>query len=105
MLTAGALVISEIMADPEGADEGLEWFEIYNATSEPIDLEGLTLVYAKVDNRVTAFVVDRDCPGFSTSNHIDATTTFQAGRRGRTISSRMRIVRSPTWVSTTSFQR
>lgn len=48
-LLAGDLVISEIMADPEGADDGLEWFEIYNATSEPIDLEGLTLVYAKVD--------------------------------------------------------
>ena len=28
------------------------------------------LVYAKVDGRVTSFVVDRDCPGFSTSNHI-----------------------------------
>jgi hypothetical protein len=29
------------------------------------------LVYAKVEGRVTAFVVDRDCPGFSTSHHID----------------------------------
>jgi len=29
------------------------------------------LVYAKVDGRITAFVVDRDCPGFFTSNHID----------------------------------
>jgi isovaleryl-CoA dehydrogenase len=28
------------------------------------------LVYAKVDGRVTSFVVDRDCPGLSTSNHI-----------------------------------
>ncbi|MCB9765301.1 MAG: acyl-CoA dehydrogenase family protein [Alphaproteobacteria bacterium] len=28
------------------------------------------LIYAKVDGRVTSFVVDRDCPGFSTSNHI-----------------------------------
>jgi isovaleryl-CoA dehydrogenase len=39
------------------------------------------LVYAKVDNRVTAFVVDRDCPGFSTSNHID-----KLGMRGSTMS-------------------
>ena len=29
------------------------------------------LVYAKVDGAVTAFVVDRDCQGFSTSQHID----------------------------------
>jgi isovaleryl-CoA dehydrogenase len=29
------------------------------------------LVYAKLDGRITAFVVDRDCPGFSTSNHIE----------------------------------
>ncbi len=29
------------------------------------------LVYAKVDGKVTAFVVDRDCAGFSTSQHID----------------------------------
>jgi len=28
------------------------------------------LVYAKVDGRITSFVVDRDCPGFSTSPHI-----------------------------------
>jgi isovaleryl-CoA dehydrogenase len=29
------------------------------------------LVYAKVEGRITAFVVDRECPGFSTSQHID----------------------------------
>lgn len=29
------------------------------------------LVYAKVDGRITAFVVDRDCPGFSTSQPIE----------------------------------
>ncbi len=39
------------------------------------------LVYAKVEGRVTAFVVDRDCPGFSTSNHID-----KLGMRGSTMS-------------------
>lgn len=38
------------------------------------------LVYAKVDGRVTAFVVDRDCPGFSTSQHID-----KLGMRGSTM--------------------
>jgi isovaleryl-CoA dehydrogenase len=39
------------------------------------------LVYAKVDGRVTSFVVDRDCPGFSTSHHID-----KLGMRGSTMS-------------------
>lgn len=38
-------------------------------------------VYAKVDGRISAFVVDRDCPGFSTSNHID-----KLGMRGSTMS-------------------
>ncbi|MEX1362725.1 MAG: acyl-CoA dehydrogenase family protein [Nannocystaceae bacterium] len=39
------------------------------------------LFYAKVQGRVTAFVVDRDCPGFSTSKHID-----KLGMRGSTMS-------------------
>ena len=39
------------------------------------------LVYAKVDGAITAFVVDRDCPGFSTSTHID-----KLGMRGSTMS-------------------
>jgi isovaleryl-CoA dehydrogenase len=38
-------------------------------------------VYAKVDGRISAFVVDRDCRGFSTSNHID-----KLGMRGSTMS-------------------
>lgn len=38
------------------------------------------LVYAKVDGRVTAFLVDRECPGFTTSNHID-----KLGMRGSTM--------------------
>jgi len=39
------------------------------------------LVYAKVNGRVTSFLVDRDCPGFSSSNHID-----KCGMRGSTMS-------------------
>lgn len=39
------------------------------------------LVYAKVEGRVTAFVVDRTCPGFRSSNHID-----KVGMRGSTMS-------------------
>ncbi|MCB9676069.1 MAG: acyl-CoA dehydrogenase family protein [Alphaproteobacteria bacterium] len=39
------------------------------------------LVYAKTGDRITAFIVDRDCPGFSTSHHID-----KLGMRGSTMS-------------------
>jgi isovaleryl-CoA dehydrogenase len=39
------------------------------------------LVYAQLDDKITAFVVDRDCPGFSTSQHID-----KLGMRGSTMS-------------------
>ncbi|WP_181197641.1 lamin tail domain-containing protein [Enhygromyxa salina] len=48
-LLAGDLVISEIVANVEGADAGREWFEIYNASGDTIDLQGLTLVYEKID--------------------------------------------------------
>jgi isovaleryl-CoA dehydrogenase len=44
-------------------------------------LEGFVfLVYAKVDGRITSFVVDRDCPGFSTSPKIP-----KMGMRGSTM--------------------
>lgn len=61
--------------------EGDEW--VLNGTKTYITngCEGhCFLVYAKVDGRVTAFVVDRDCPGFSTSEHID-----KLGMRGSTM--------------------
>jgi len=38
------------------------------------------LVYAKVEGRISAFIVDRECQGFSTSNHID-----KLGMRGSTM--------------------
>jgi isovaleryl-CoA dehydrogenase len=38
------------------------------------------LVYAKLDDHVTAFVVDRECPGFSTSSSFD-----KLGMRGSTM--------------------
>ncbi|NJK89293.1 MAG: isovaleryl-CoA dehydrogenase [Myxococcales bacterium] len=39
------------------------------------------IVYAKVDEKITAFVVDRSCPGFSTSNPIK-----KMGMRGSSMS-------------------
>lgn len=48
-LLPGELVITEIMSDPTGPDEGGEWFEIYNATDAPILLDGLTVVHSRGD--------------------------------------------------------
>lgn len=44
-LLPGDLVITEIMANPDGADDGNEWFEIYNNTGSSVDLRGLALKY------------------------------------------------------------
>jgi cysteine-rich repeat protein len=40
---AGELVITEVMSDVEGLEADLEWFELYNPTGAPIDLDGLTI--------------------------------------------------------------
>ncbi|MCE9580532.1 MAG: lamin tail domain-containing protein [Deltaproteobacteria bacterium] len=54
-LLPGDLVITEIMADYDapagssGADTGKEWFEIYNASSHPIDLTGVVLTHSRPD--------------------------------------------------------
>jgi len=63
-------------------DEGDHWRLNGTKTYITNGVEGYCfLVYAKVEGRITAFVVDRDCPGFSTSHHID-----KLGMRGSTMS-------------------
>lgn len=44
-LLPGDLVITEIMGNPTGGDNGNEWFEIFNTTGAPIDLRGVILEY------------------------------------------------------------
>lgn len=39
----GDVRLSEIMPNPQGADEGKEWVEIYNASSAPVDLKNYVL--------------------------------------------------------------
>ncbi|HUH04819.1 MAG TPA: lamin tail domain-containing protein, partial [Kofleriaceae bacterium] len=46
-LLAGDLVITEVFADAVGEDEGKEWFEIYNATNQTLDLAGVVLTASK----------------------------------------------------------
>jgi len=49
-LAKGELVITEIMADPKGADDSsFEWFEIHNPTDAEITLTGVGLEHSKLD--------------------------------------------------------
>ncbi len=47
--TAGELVITELMLDPDGADTGAEWVELYNPGSTPRPLAGLSLYTKDLD--------------------------------------------------------
>lgn len=38
-----ALLISEVMSNPTGDDSGREWIEVYNNTSSPVDISGLSI--------------------------------------------------------------
>ena len=59
-LVAGDLVITEVFADyaaatgGTGTDEGKEWFEIYNASDRPVELEGVTVTHGRVEVGSTA---------------------------------------------------
>ena len=66
-LLPGDLVISEVMPNPPGSDDQTEWFEIYNAGSSAVDLEGVTLVSAKED-------------GTSPKEHELTSITIEPGR-------------------------
>ena len=48
-LMAGDLVITEIMANPAGRDEGGEWFELYNPSASGVDLTGVKIEAARAD--------------------------------------------------------
>ena len=37
----GSVILTEVMYDPSGSDDGLEWFELHNTTSSSINLDGL----------------------------------------------------------------
>jgi len=59
MIGPGDLVITEVFADADapsgssGADEGREWFEIYNASSRTIDLTGLEILHSRGDGTMS----------------------------------------------------
>ncbi|MEE4259811.1 MAG: lamin tail domain-containing protein [Bacteroidales bacterium] len=52
-INTGDLVITEIMANPAAvADGDGEWFEVYNSTDHPIEMEGLTIRDDDFDSHV-----------------------------------------------------
>lgn len=65
-LLPGDLVISELMANPSGADDGKEWFELYNASGAELDLSGVVIRFRKADgsgerlHQIQDAVVDAD---------------------------------------------
>lgn len=48
-LSAGDLVVSELLANPAGADTGHEWFEIFSTLDTAVTLSGLQLVVSRAD--------------------------------------------------------
>ena len=46
-LPIGNVVVSELMFDPNGNDNGRQWIEIYNGESTPVDLSQYTLAWGR----------------------------------------------------------
>ena len=49
-LIGGDLVITEVMSNPSGADDGQEWVELHNPTSAPINLKGVKFTMSRLDD-------------------------------------------------------
>ncbi|CAN0500721.1 unnamed protein product, partial [Laminaria digitata] len=57
-VSAGDIVISEIMADPSGTESAREWIELFNSTAGAIDIDGFTVS----DDGVDAFTISNGGP-------------------------------------------
>ncbi|MEO1173733.1 MAG: lamin tail domain-containing protein, partial [Myxococcota bacterium] len=60
--SAGELVITEVLANPDGADSlrTSEWIELYNAAANPVDLNGLRII-SRTGNSREFFVEGTEC--------------------------------------------
>ncbi len=57
-VAAGSVIVTEILNNPTGTDDGLEWIELFNTTSGSIDLLGFTLTDDGSDShKINASVV------------------------------------------------
>jgi len=50
----GALIVTEIFNNPQGTDEGREWFEVFNPGEEDVDLQAWTLEDFHTNNYLIA---------------------------------------------------
>ena len=42
-------MISEVLANPTGKDDGQEWFEVHNATAKPVNVKGVKITLSRLD--------------------------------------------------------
>lgn len=82
--SAGDLVISEVMIDPEGTDSGGEWIELFNTLGTPLDLKGMTLYV-------------RDTDGSNAKTHVIRAGTAPA--RGYFVAGDIRSGPNPSWIN------
>ena len=47
-MLAGDLVVTEVMADSASTDAGKEWFELYNNTDNPLEMDGVVLTSSRI---------------------------------------------------------
>lgn len=60
---AGEVVVTEVLANPQGDDELFEWFELTNVTGTTLDLTSCVLTDAGVDNHPIASTVNLPAGG------------------------------------------
>lgn len=80
---AGAVLLTEVMYDPTGADGGLEWVEICNTTDQAIDLSKLSLGWGGDDYTEGSITLEGTLPangvwviGGPTSSSANANPTL-----------------------------
>lgn len=82
----GGLLVTEVRGDQSGEDAYGEWLEIYNGSGSAVDLEGLEIVFRRVDGGASGTILIRDtvpldaggyavigrfAPGNTAPGHID----------------------------------
>lgn len=59
--TGDTVVLNEILVNPEGEDDGYEWIELYNPTSEPVRVDGWGISAAGKADQIG--IIEASLPG------------------------------------------
>ena len=78
ILRAEALVISEIMYDPQGTNDGRHWIEVFNDTGDPVDLTTWKFFEANVNHGIVLFQGGPTLPAGSYAVIADNPVKFKA---------------------------